>query len=387
MTSDLETTTLAGIENTQKLIPSAFDLTLDAIVQHYAGTAQPAVAGITLEIKAGELVALLGPSGCGKTTLLRIIAGFVQQTEGRVVVGGNVIDSLPPNQREVGVVFQNYALFPHMTAIDNVSYGLACRGASKKAQLERAEEMLEMVQMAHLAQRLPREMSGGQQQRVALARALAVNPRILLLDEPFAALDKSLRLDMQIEVKRIQRLAGITCLMVTHDQEEAQSMADRVAVINQGRVEQFDTPNEIYDNPRTLFVNQFVGNANCLIGKVSYIPDRQSGSVLVAGAVLPARFSTNTINIGDDVRVCIRPEQLELIEASPGDTAQRLSGVLMLALPQGPNVLQDVRLSDGTSVKVSYSRGTGQSVLPTGTTVLVQLRAGCTCNVFPVSAV
>ncbi len=387
MTSDLETTMPSELEHAQKLKPSAFGLTLDAIVQRYAGTPQAAVDGITLEINAGELVALLGPSGCGKTTLLRIIAGFVQQTEGRVVVGGNVIDSLPPNQREVGVVFQNYALFPHMTAIENVSYGLACRGAPKKEQLDRATEMLEMVQMAHLAQRLPREMSGGQQQRVALARALAVNPRILLLDEPFAALDKSLRLDMQIEVKRIQRLAGITCLMVTHDQEEAQSMADRVAVINQGRVEQFDTPNEIYDNPRTLFVNQFVGNANCLTGTVSVQSDPHQGVVLVAGAALPARFPKKALHSGDEVHVCIRPEQLELVEASSGSPTQGLEGVLMLTLPQGPNVLQDVRLNNGASVKVSYSRGSGQSMLPTGTKVFVQLRAGCTCNVFPVSTV
>lgn len=186
----------------------AFDLTLDGIVQHYAGATHAAVDGVTLEIKAGELVALLGPSGCGKTTLLRIIAGFVRQTEGKVIVGGQVVDSLPPNRREVGVVFQNYALFPHMSARENVSYGLACRGADKIKQRQRAEEMLDLVQMSHLAERLPREMSGGQQQRVALARALAVNPQILLLDEPFAALDKSLRLDMQIEVKRIQRLAG-----------------------------------------------------------------------------------------------------------------------------------------------------------------------------------
>ncbi len=385
MTQALEIADAFVSEDKQKLNNSAFDLTLDAIVQRYSGTPQPAVAGVTLEIKAGELVALLGPSGCGKTTLLRIIAGFVEQTEGRVVVGGKAIDDLPPNQREVGVVFQNYALFPHMTAVENVSYGLACRGASKKEQVARAIEMLEMVQMVHLADRLPREMSGGQQQRVALARALAVNPRILLLDEPFAALDKSLRLDMQIEVKRIQRLAGITCLMVTHDQEEAQSMADRVAVINQGRLEQFDTPNEIYDNPATLFVNRFVGNANCLSGKVSDRSDGLTGSVLVAGVELPARIVAQTLSNGDDVKVCIRPEQLELISAKESDRVRGLAGVLTLTLPQGPNVLQEVRLNDGASVKVSYSRGAGHPVLEPGTPVFVQLRAGSTCNAFPVS--
>lgn len=362
----------------------AFDLTLDGIVQHYAGATNAAVDGVTLEIKAGELVALLGPSGCGKTTLLRIIAGFVPQTEGKVIVGGQVIDSLPPNRREVGVVFQNYALFPHMSARENVSYGLACRGADKTKQRQRAEEMLDLVQMSHLAERLPRELSGGQQQRVALARALGVNPRILLLDEPFAALDKSLRLDMQIEVKRIQRLSGITCIMVTHDQEEAQSMADRVAVINQGRLEQFDAPNTIYDFPRSLFVNQFVGSANTLIGRVITTSSDMSAVVQVGDTQLPARLATKEIKSGDAVQLCLRPEQLKLlpVEDTPGEG---LLGKLSLTLPQGAHVIQEVLLSDGTSVKVSHSRSLGQTSLSTGTPVSIQLLPGCAGNAFLIS--
>ena len=207
------------MNDTTRPARTAFDLSLQSIEQRYRGAPSPAVDGVSLDIGAGELVALLGPSGCGKTTLLRIIAGFVEQTSGQVLVGGRAIDDLPPNRREVGVVFQNYALFPHMSTLDNVAYGLACRGAPRARQLDKAREMLELVRMGHLSDRLPRQLSGGQQQRVALARALAVDPRILLLDEPFAALDKGLRLDMQIEVKRIQRLAGITCIMVTHDQD------------------------------------------------------------------------------------------------------------------------------------------------------------------------
>ena len=362
----------------------AFDLTLDGIVQRYARATNAAVDGVTLEIKAGELVALLGPSGCGKTTLLRIIAGFVRQTEGKVIVGGQVIDSLPPNRREVGVVFQNYALFPHMSARENVSYGLACRGADKNKQRQRAEEMLDLVQMSHLAERLPRELSGGQQQRVALARALAVNPRILLLDEPFAALDKSLRLDMQIEVKRIQRLSGITCIMVTHDQEEAQSMADRVAVINQGRLEQFDAPNSIYDFPRSLFVNQFVGSANTLTGRVVEVSSDLSAVVQVADAQLPARLASKDIKAGDSVHLCLRPEQLQLRPSQSG-ARDELLGTLSFTLPQGAHVIQEVVLNDGTSVKVSHSRNVGQIPLESGAAVALQLLPGCIGNAFLIS--
>ena len=215
-------------------------LHLEAISHRYGSAT--AVADVTLDVHGGELVALLGPSGCGKTTLLRAIGGFISQTEGNIRIAGKVVDHLPPNKRAVGIVFQNYALFPHMTAAQNIAYGLEARGAPRREIMARVDEMLALVKLQQLAGRYPKELSGGQQQRIALARALAVRPAVLLLDEPFAALDKNLRLDMQIEIKRIQRFSGTTTLIVTHDQEEALSMADRVAVFNQGRLEQFATP-------------------------------------------------------------------------------------------------------------------------------------------------
>ncbi len=383
----------------------AFDLKLENIVQRYRGTPAAAVDGVSLQIEAGELVALLGPSGCGKTTLLRIIAGFVQQTSGQVLVGGRAIDELPPHRREVGVVFQNYALFPHMNAGENVGYGLACRGASRADQTRRAKEMLELVRMGHLADRLPREMSGGQQQRVALARVLAVSPRILLLDEPFAALDKGLRLDMQIEVKRIQRLAGITCIMVTHDQEEALSMADRVAVINQGRLEQFDIPNNVYDKPASLFVNQFVGAANLLSGRLELSTDSSPMVALDAGPTIAVRTPLAGLANGAAVQVCIRPEHLRLSESGAdtgaganldirtGNAADDwrgtggvLRGTIELSLPLGPQIIHEVRLANGSAIKVVESRGEGARSRDPGSAVRLLLKPGATVSAFPQSA-
>ena len=370
---------------------NAFDLKLENIVQRYRGAPAAAVDGVSLQINAGELVALLGPSGCGKTTLLRIIAGFVQQTSGQVLVGGRAIDELPPHRREVGVVFQNYALFPHMNAGENVGYGLACRGASRADQTRRAKEMLELVRMGHLAERLPREMSGGQQQRVALARVLAVSPRILLLDEPFAALDKGLRLDMQIEVKRIQRLAGITCIMVTHDQEEALSMADRVAVINQGRLEQFDVPNAVYDQPASLFVNQFVGAANLLTGRLDSSASDRSIVSLDAGPKIAVSTPSPSPANGAQVQVCIRPEHLRLSDTStdspsdnPSDSPSngQFKGTIELSLPLGPQIIHEVRLGNGVAIKVVESRGEGARSRDPGSAVLLQLKPGATVSAF-----
>jgi putative spermidine/putrescine transport system ATP-binding protein len=345
----------------EKTNPTAAQpIVLDNVSHAYG--ANFAVKDVTLEIKEGELIALLGPSGCGKSTLLRIIAGFLMQSQGQVIVGGRILDRVPPNLREIGIVFQNYALFPHMTVAENVAYGLAAQRAPRALQQERVAEMLNVVQMAHLGNRKPRELSGGQQQRVALARALAVRPRVLLLDEPFAALDKNLRLDMQIEIKRLQRQFALTSILVTHDQDEAMSIADRIAVMNQGRVEQLGAPMDVYDRPQSLFVNSFIGSSNLLRGVV-IARDKQSYRVqLEAGATWTA-YSEKDVSVGSKVIVSVRSEQL-VLETEPGE--DRLPVEVALTLPIAGSVVHNLRAADGTEIKVSGNRTVG-SAHPSGT--------------------
>src|SRR5476651_627435 len=313
--------------------------------------ASVAVDKVTLAIEPGEVVALLGPSGCGKTTLLRVIAGFVRQAAGRVRVDGTPIDHLPANQRNIGIVFQNSALFPHMTVVENVAYGLRARGVHGPDVMARVNRFLETVQLGGFRDRLPRQLSGGQQQRVALARALAVEPSILLLDEPFAALDRNLRLDMQIEVKRLQRTLGLTTILVTHDQDEAMSVADRIAVMNKGQVEQFDTPVAIYDRPQTLFVNGFIGTTNLLGGKIVSVAGGTATVALDAGATL--QLSSSGLAAGTPVLMSVRPEQLTL-SAIPGPAHWKVEPGL--SLPLGSQLVHEARAADGTSLKIVEPR-------------------------------
>jgi putative spermidine/putrescine transport system ATP-binding protein len=352
-------------------------LILDGITHRYG--ASLAVDRVTLDIKGGELVSLLGPSGCGKTTLLRIIAGFVAQTSGHVAVGGEAIDGLPPNRRSVGIVFQNYALFPHMTVADNVAFGLDARGVARAAQRDEVARTLALVKMEAFARRYPRELSGGQQQRVALARALAVRPSILLLDEPFAALDKNLRLGMQIEIKRLQRLSGITTILVTHDQEEALSMSDRVAVLSQGRLEQFAPPTEVYDRPETLFVNTFVGTANVLNGTLSLVDGDGAVVKLDSGPSLRTRKPSASVDQGGRVVICIRPEQLQVTDADDG-----IAGVVEMGMPLGSTVVHEIRIGDGQAVRIAEPQYGQARVLPAGTLVRLAPRATTAATIFPV---
>jgi len=267
-----------------------------------------AVEGFDLDIERGELVSFLGPSGCGKTTTLRMVAGFETPTEGKILLEGQDITQRAPNQRNVGMVFQAYALFPNMTVADNIGFGLKVAKKSPEAIRGRVEEMLGLIRMPDLGSRYPYQLSGGQQQRVALARALAIQPQVLLLDEPLSALDAKIRVELRFEIRRIQRQLGITTIYVTHDQEEALSLSDRVVVMNGGRMEQVGTPFEIYNFPKTSFVASFVGTLNQLRCKVV---DAEAGRVSYDGQ----QFSTSgPIQGADDgsVIVMLRPEELRI---------------------------------------------------------------------------
>jgi putative spermidine/putrescine transport system ATP-binding protein len=337
-----------------------------------------AVRDINLDVAGGELVALLGPSGCGKSTLLRIVSGFIRQSQGRVLFDNEAVDHLPPSRRGAGIVFQNYALFPHMTVAQNVAYGLEARKWPRRRIGPRVAEMLALVHMSEFAQRKPRQLSGGQQQRIALARCLAIDPKVLLLDEPFGALDKNLRLDMQIEVKRLQREYGITTILVTHDQEEALSMADRIAVMARGSIEQVSSPTEIYDQPKTLFVNQFVGTANVVAGEFVGADHGVATVRVTGGAVLKAR-ETPQLASGAPVLVSVRPEQLRL-ESASGDG--RIAGVVKAVMPLGPHVVYEVETSGGTSLKVSEPRAAAAALRRPGESVHVAASEAA-CRVFP----
>ncbi|WP_158855234.1 ABC transporter ATP-binding protein [Halorhabdus sp. CUG00001] len=274
----------------------------------------PALSDVTLSVAEGEFFTLVGPSGCGKTTTLRTVAGFETPASGSVRIGGRDVTGLPPEQRDVGIVFQNYALFPHMTVRENVAYGLRYRSPpGETAPDERVAELLELVEVAGLADRQPESLSGGQQQRVALARALAPGPDVLLLDEPLSALDARLREQLRLEVREIQRELGITTIYVTHDQAEALAISDRIGVVNDGRIEQVGTPEEVYRNPATRFVAQFVGENNVFDARVD-----GGGQSLRSDDGEIVSIDDERFNLpqsppdGGDVTVCIRPEDIYL---------------------------------------------------------------------------
>ena len=310
-------------------------------VEKAYGTAR-ALAAVSLEVRAGEFLTLLGPSGSGKTTLLMVLAGFTRPTAGRVLVGEEDVTRTPPHRRDFGVVFQSYALFPHLSVGENVAYPLRMRRLPRAETARRVEEALALVRLEGLADRRPDQLSGGQKQRVALARAIVFEPRVLLMDEPLSALDKKLREAMQIEIRRLHERLGITTIYVTHDQREALTLSDRVAVIDRGRIVQLDAPRALYERPRTRFVADFIGESTILPA------ERRNGSLLVAGRPL---VSDHPVPPAGPVHLVLRPERLRLLAAGE-QAANRLDGHLEDLVFQGDSLLAEVRLEGGTLVAV-----------------------------------
>ncbi len=308
---------------------------------------------LDLQIRRGEFLTLLGESGCGKTTTLRIVSGFEEPSEGRVAINGRPVNGVPPHRRRVNTVFQNYALFPHMTVGENVAYGLRFDGVGRRDRTQRAGEMLERVGLADKIDQRPGALSGGQKQRAALARALIKEPEVLLLDEPLSALDARLRKELQLELKRVQRDTGITFVYVTHDQEEALAMSDRIAVMNGGRICQLGTPEEVFERPQSLFVAEFVGRSNKLDGRIDAATAESLGVTLASGErlELPRRLAP-ALSAGAAVRLLVRTQRLRL--AAPGEApAQpalraRLQDVIYLGLDRK----LELELADGQRLEV-----------------------------------
>ncbi|MEM2094262.1 MAG: ABC transporter ATP-binding protein [Candidatus Bathyarchaeia archaeon] len=285
-----------------------------------------AVDEVSFRVDDGKLFFLLGPSGCGKTTLLRLVAGFYKPDKGKIFLGNQLMNDVPPHRRSIGMVFQNYALWPHMTVYDNIAYGLRIRGVPTSQRVERVKEILKVVKMEEFASRYPNQLSGGQQQRIALARALVIEPDVLLLDEPLSNLDAKLRLETRDEIKRIQRELKVTTIYVTHDQEEALSMADEIAIMNSGRIEQVGTPQEIYNRPRNVFVASFLGSTNILKGRVER-EDHVGLLTIVCdgGMTICASRKGLNVKVGDNVYCAIRPEKIKV-----HDPDSHLEGIINL---------------------------------------------------------
>lgn len=311
-----------------------------------------AVGSVSLAVPKGSLLTLLGPSGCGKSTLLRMIAGFIAPDSGSVRIEGRDVTALLPERRPTAMVFQSYALFPHMTVFDNVAFGLRLRKIPAAQVQARVDAALALVRMDSLARRYPAELSGGQQQRVALARCLVIEPQILLLDEPFGALDRHLREEMQVELRKLQRQLGITMLVVTHDQDEAFILSDYVAVMNAGRIEQFATPAQLYDHPASCFVARFMGNPNVLPGVIGH-----SQGVVVfrhEGASCIVLDDDQGAIAGDLVHLALRPESLCLVDSD--DDSAELHGTLVFVTLIGSRLHHEVDLG-WTTLQVIMSRG------------------------------
>jgi putative spermidine/putrescine transport system ATP-binding protein len=346
--------------------PEAAALSLDRLVRRF-GT-HNAVDAVSLEVAPGELVVLLGPSGCGKTTTLRLIAGFIAPHAGDIRLDGRSIVTLPPHRRDMGIVFQSYALFPHLSVARNIAFGLEMRRMSAAAASARVDEMLRMVRLEAFGARLPRQLSGGQQQRVALARALAIHPRLLLLDEPLSNLDAALRQDMAREIRLLQQGRGITTIMVTHDQAEAMAMADRLVVMHDGRVQQIGPPEALHLRPANPFVARFIGGSNVIRGRL----DAGTHLVLGEGVVVALGATYRATGVAS---LAVRPDSVRLVP--PGQTGTRVEGTVELCTWLGATVEHVVRVSPEVAI-LARGPGLGPDAAPRrqpGTRVALQWSA------------
>ncbi len=322
-------------------------ITLESVVKTFGPVR--AIDDVSLRIEKGELFFLLGPSGCGKTTLLRMIAGFYQPDRGRILFDNKDVSYVPPHERNTGMVFQNYALWPHMNVRENLAFGLEMHRVSAQERRERVERALEMVQMGEYADRSPNQLSGGQQQRVALGRALVLEPDVVLMDEPLSNLDAKLRLEMREQIKRLHEQLDVTMVYVTHDQSEALSMAERMVIMRQGRLDQMGTPREIYNRPTTRFVADFIGETNLIRGKI-----REIGESATVETPVGALFSSvvyEGAKVGDSVYCSIRPERLDLLEEEQ-TRPNMLTGEVFRVVYLGHNEQYFLKLQDGTELKL-----------------------------------
>jgi spermidine/putrescine transport system ATP-binding protein len=328
------------------------DVRLERVTKDFGETI--AVDDLSLDIAEGEFFSLLGPSGCGKTTTLRMIGGFEEPTRGTIYLGGRDVTDLPPYKRDVNTVFQSYALFPHLNVFENVAFGLKRKKVVKDDIRTRVDDALRLVEMTGFEERKPGQMSGGQQQRVALARALVNHPKVLLLDEPLGALDLKLRKQMQLELKRIQQEVGITFIYVTHDQEEAMTMSDRLAVMRHGRIEQIGGPEEVYEHPRTVFVAGFLGASNLLAGRIEGRSNGQTSILTAGGGVVMANSAMVPDGIGPSVRVGVRPEKITITSdaGSPPSDRNHIAGVVRMSTYIGVNYQYEVEGPEGHMLRV-----------------------------------
>jgi putative spermidine/putrescine transport system ATP-binding protein/spermidine/putrescine transport system ATP-binding protein len=355
-------------------------LQLDGVTKRYGDVL--ALDGASLKIAPGEFVTLLGPSGCGKTTLLNLIAGFIDTDGGEIFLDGRPITHVPTWDREIGMVFQNYALFPHMSVAQNVGYGLRMRGIAKKEIAERVAAALAMVKLEEMADRRPRQLSGGQQQRVALARALVINPKVLLLDEPLSALDRNLRAAMQIELRELQQRLGVTAIFVTHDQSEALSLSDRIVVMCDGVIRQIGTPQEIYNRPADRFVASFVGDVSVLRGRVTGREGERISVTLGQAQLSAPRDAFPDAKPGDAADIFIRPETLHV--AAPGETVIA-QGIVGAQIFQGghADIFIDTTSAPSGRVLIRAPASDALARMPIGSTVNLAVAPQQELSIFP----